>query len=133
HNISFTTTDSLETIREMVTQLIPFTDYSDFAEVGLVRLAFHLHWTTGQNQNLYFSESHNNSRFIPDGDYKEVLLGDEFFRRKFEVCDLCNRLLSKEFSEDIFVENCPSKLIVLCEECHIKHIDGCQTCSNSSF
>ncbi|MEK5256577.1 hypothetical protein NST74_24215 [Paenibacillus sp. FSL F4-0125] len=130
HNISFTLSLSLS---ELFMQLNEFTDYKDFEEWGLHRLAFYLHKFYSREQKLYFTKVNSNTKVYQylSQQYREELLSDDFFLEMFEICDSCGQLLSKQRSEDILIENCPSKMIVICEVCILDHLKKCRTCKTS--
>lgn len=127
HNVSFTISLS---IFELFAQLDEFADYMDFVENGLHQLALYLNKTYNKEEKLYLAKkfSHGMNHLKETNHYRQELLKDEFFLDLFEICDICYRLLSKERGEDFFIENCPSDLIVICEECNLEHIKKCRAC-----
>lgn len=127
HNISFTLSLSLP---DLIIQLNEFTDYKNFEEWGLLRVAFYLHMFYSREQKLYFTKICSNTKVYQylSQQYRKELLSDDSFQEMFEICDSCGQLLSKERSEDIFIENCPSKMIVICEVCILDHLKKCRTC-----
>lgn len=129
HNISFTLSLSLA---DLIVQLNEFTDYINFEEWGLLHLAFYLNRFYSREEKLYFAKIYSNTKVRLDlsQQYRKELLSDEFFINMFEVCDSCGRLLSKQRSEDIFIENCPSKINVICEFCISTHLKECMSCKS---
>ncbi|OME27762.1 hypothetical protein [Paenibacillus odorifer] len=132
HNISFILSLSLS---ELIMQLNEFTDYKNFEEWGLLHLAFYLHRFYSREQKLYFTKIYNKTKVYQylSQQYRKELLSDDFFLEMFEICDSCGRLLSKQRSEDIFIENCPSKMTVICEVCILDHLKKCRTCKSSTI